>query len=152
MNRADILETLCRHKPEMQRCFGVRSFALFGSHAREAARANSDIDMLVEFDSAATSERHFGLQFFLEDLLGAPSIWSPDRSCDPSCAPTSSATRSMSDAAAPREWRFYVEDMVAFCDTVLGPDHDRALQHWLAGAISHYQTKRLGKYFVLRAV
>ena len=25
----------------------------------------------------------------------------------------------MSDAALPREWRFYVEDMVAFCDKVL---------------------------------
>ena len=24
----------------------------------------------------------------------------------------------MSDASAPREWRFYVEDMVAFCDKV----------------------------------
>ncbi len=26
----------------------------------------------------------------------------------------------MSDAAPPREWRFYAEDMVAFCDKVLG--------------------------------
>ena len=25
----------------------------------------------------------------------------------------------MSDAAAPREWRFYVEDMIAFCDKAL---------------------------------
>ena len=25
----------------------------------------------------------------------------------------------MSDAAAPREWRFYVEDMIAFCDRAL---------------------------------
>lgn len=25
----------------------------------------------------------------------------------------------MSDAAAPREWHFYVEDMIAFCDKVL---------------------------------
>lgn len=25
----------------------------------------------------------------------------------------------MSDAAAPREWRFYVEDMIAFCDKVM---------------------------------
>lgn len=26
----------------------------------------------------------------------------------------------MSDPAAPREWRFYVEDMVSFCDKVIG--------------------------------
>jgi uncharacterized protein with HEPN domain len=25
----------------------------------------------------------------------------------------------MSDATAPREWRFYVEDMIAFCDKAL---------------------------------
>ena len=25
----------------------------------------------------------------------------------------------MSDASAPREWRFYVEDMIAFCDKAL---------------------------------
>lgn len=25
----------------------------------------------------------------------------------------------MSDAVSPREWRFYVEDMIAFCDKVL---------------------------------
>jgi uncharacterized protein YjeT (DUF2065 family) len=27
--------------------------------------------------------------------------------------------RSMSDAGTPREWRFYVEDMIAFCDQAL---------------------------------
>lgn len=34
----------------------------------------------------------------------------------------------MSDASAPREWRFYVEDMVVFCDKVLDytRDLDRA--------------------------
>ena len=28
--------------------------------------------MLVAFDGPATSERYFGLQFYLEDLLGRP--------------------------------------------------------------------------------
>ena len=72
MNRADTLATLSRHKPEMQRRFGVRSLALFGSYARDESHAGSDVDMLVDFDGMATSERYFGLQFFLEDLLGAP--------------------------------------------------------------------------------
>jgi predicted nucleotidyltransferase len=44
--------------------------ALFGSRAREQARVGSDIDVLVEFDGPATSARYFGLQFYLEDLLG----------------------------------------------------------------------------------
>jgi predicted nucleotidyltransferase len=72
MNRAEILALLSRHKPEMQRRFGMRSLALFGSRAREQPHAKSDFDMLVEFDGPATSARYFGLQFFLEDLLGGP--------------------------------------------------------------------------------
>lgn len=56
----------------MERRFGVQRLALFGSRAREQSRADSDIDLLVEFDGPATSARYFGLQFFLEDLLGGP--------------------------------------------------------------------------------
>jgi predicted nucleotidyltransferase len=54
----------------VQRRFAVRRLALFGSRAREQARVGSDIDVLVEFDGPATSARYFGLQFYLEDLLG----------------------------------------------------------------------------------
>lgn len=72
MNRADCLVLLSEHKPEIQRRFGVRGLALFGSHARGQAHAGSDIDVLVEFDGPATSALYFGLQFFLGDLLGAP--------------------------------------------------------------------------------
>ncbi len=70
MNRAETLALLSQHKDEMQRRFDVRSLALFGSLARDQERAGSDIDILVEFDGPATSARYFGLQFFLEDLLG----------------------------------------------------------------------------------
>ena len=46
--------------------------ALFGSRAREQARDDSDADVLVAFDGPASSQRYFGLQFYLEDLLGCP--------------------------------------------------------------------------------
>jgi uncharacterized protein len=72
MSRAATLSLLSQYKPEIQRRFGVRSLALFGSRARDQSHASSDIDVLVEFDGPATSARYFGLQFFLEDLLGAP--------------------------------------------------------------------------------
>ena len=36
------------------------------------AGSDSDIDILVAFDGPATSERYFGVQFHLEDLLGRP--------------------------------------------------------------------------------
>ena len=44
--------------------------ALFGSTVREEARSDSDIDIMVEFDGPATSNRYFGVQFLLEDELG----------------------------------------------------------------------------------
>ena len=72
MIRAETLALLSQHKPEIQRRFSVRSLALFGSLARGQSHTNSDIDVLVEFDGPATSARYFGLQFFLEDLLGGP--------------------------------------------------------------------------------
>ncbi len=45
---------------------------MFGSTARDTARVDSDIDVLVSFDGPATSQRYVGVQFFLEDLLGRP--------------------------------------------------------------------------------
>jgi predicted nucleotidyltransferase len=48
----------------------VTRLALFGSVVHESARPDSDVDILVAFDGPATSSRHFGVQFFLEDLLG----------------------------------------------------------------------------------
>ena len=39
---------------------------------RDAARAESDVDVLIAFDGPATSARYFGVQFYLEDLLGCP--------------------------------------------------------------------------------
>ena len=63
---------LRRSKPELQAQFGVTRLALFGSTARDAASTNSDVDVLVAFDGPATSRRYFGVQFYLEDLLGSP--------------------------------------------------------------------------------
>jgi len=71
----------------MQRRFGVRSMALFGSRAREQSHPNSDVDVLVEFDGPATSSRYFGLQFFLEDLLGAPVDLVTERALRPQLRP-----------------------------------------------------------------
>ena len=72
MNRPDILALLRQHKPELHRRFGVLQLALFGSRVRDDARENSDADVLVGFDGLATSARYFGVQFYLEDLLGCP--------------------------------------------------------------------------------
>ena len=70
MKRQDVIELLTRSKPELQVRFGVTRLALFGSTSRDTAKAGSDIDILVDFDGPATSKRYFGVQFYLEDLLG----------------------------------------------------------------------------------
>ena len=68
----DVIETLARSKAELTKRYGVNSLALFGSVARGTDGKDSDIDVLVGFDDPATSERYFGVQFYLEDLLGKP--------------------------------------------------------------------------------
>ena len=72
MNRAQTLHLLKEHKPVLARRFGVLDLALFGSTARDEDNVQSDIDVLVTFDGPATSQRYFGVQFYLEDLLGRP--------------------------------------------------------------------------------
>ena len=72
MSRQEILQVLADNKQVLMARFGVTRLALFGSSVRDTARADSDVDVLVAFDGPATSERYFGVQFFLEDLLGRP--------------------------------------------------------------------------------
>ena len=60
---------------ELERCaetlrgFGVKRIGVFGSVARGEARADSDLDLLVELQRH-TSKDYFGALFFLEDLFG----------------------------------------------------------------------------------
>jgi predicted nucleotidyltransferase len=70
MKRQRALELLTRSKPELQARFGVTRLGLFGSTARDEAAIASDVDILVAFDGPATSKRYFGVQFYLEDVLG----------------------------------------------------------------------------------
>ncbi len=72
MDRDTILALLAQHKPVLAERFGVTSLRLFGSFARDTARDDSDVDVLVRFDGPATSKRYFGVQFYLEDLLNRP--------------------------------------------------------------------------------
>lgn len=70
MNRLHALEILAQSKATLVERYRVTRLALFGSTARDAARSDSDVDILVSFDGPATSERYFGVQFYLEDLFG----------------------------------------------------------------------------------
>lgn len=72
MKKDIVLEILSNLKPELVRRFGVTRLALFGSTARDEARPDSDVDIVVEFNGPATSKRFFGVQFRLEDEFGCP--------------------------------------------------------------------------------
>lgn len=54
----------------LRRDFGVRRIALFGSTVRGDARDDSDLDILVDFESGPTFLVFMGLKCFLEDRLG----------------------------------------------------------------------------------
>ena len=70
MKKQQAIQSLTNSKSELVRRFGVTRLALFGSTAHDNATDTSDIDILVNFDGIATSQRYFGVQFYLEDLLG----------------------------------------------------------------------------------
>jgi hypothetical protein len=70
MRLHEAISTLRKHLPALQRNFGVRRIALFGSTARDEARDDSDLDLLVDFAVGPTFDSFMGLKFFLEDHLG----------------------------------------------------------------------------------
>ena len=70
LGRGEVIEILRAHRDTLTERFGVAELALFGSFARDEATEASDIDILVAFDGPATSKSNFGVQFYLEDLLG----------------------------------------------------------------------------------
>jgi predicted nucleotidyltransferase len=65
----------------------VTRLTLFGSTARDSARTDSDVDVLVSFDGPATAQRFFGVQFFLEDLLGCAVDLVTDKALRPELKP-----------------------------------------------------------------
>jgi predicted nucleotidyltransferase len=70
MRRAEAIATLRRFLPELRAQFRVRRLALFGSTARDEARDDSDLDVLVDFETGPTFDSFMGLKLFLEDHLG----------------------------------------------------------------------------------
>jgi len=70
MRRDAAISTLRGLLPALRRQFGVRRIALFGSTARDEAREDSDLDLLVEFEVVPALDAFVGLKFFLEDQVG----------------------------------------------------------------------------------
>lgn len=69
MRRDEALRLLREVAPEVVERFGVKRLRLFGSTARDEARDDSDVDILVEFAGPATFHGYFDLLHFLEDRM-----------------------------------------------------------------------------------
>jgi predicted nucleotidyltransferase len=68
LDRNGVLGLLAAHAQELH-SLGARWLALFGSFARDAAKPDSDVDLLVDLDRH-TFDRYMDLKLRLEDLLG----------------------------------------------------------------------------------
>ncbi len=67
----DHILSLIKEYKDQIRAFGVKRLGLFGSFARGQQNADSDVDLLVEFDlGQKTFDAFIHLAFFLEDLFG----------------------------------------------------------------------------------
>ena len=64
------IEILKGLKPELRERFGVTGIAVFGSRARGEGRADSDLDVLVEFERMNTFFELNAVDRFLSDRLG----------------------------------------------------------------------------------
>lgn len=70
MRRDDVLRLLREHRDELRTRFGVTSSALFGSYARDEARPDSDVNLLIDLDAPVTFLGYMGLIEYLEALFG----------------------------------------------------------------------------------
>jgi len=77
-----ILQTLRRHKPELQRKYPVSAIGIFGSYARGEATDKSDIDIAVEI-SATMGLNFIAMADEIEDLFGIKTDVIPIRSIKP---------------------------------------------------------------------
>lgn len=69
MNAEDIVTRLRELKPIISARYKARELGLFGSFVRGEQNANSDIDILAEFDDGADLFDLIGLSLYLEEIL-----------------------------------------------------------------------------------
>ena len=67
---AEIQSTIAAEKDEIRRSYRAEIKGIFGSYARGDFHADSDLDLLVDFDEGANLFDLVGLQQFLEEKLG----------------------------------------------------------------------------------
>ena len=83
MKRSEVLRILREQYTELSERYNIASLSLFGSVARDDARADSDVDLLVEFSRPVGLFQFIELQQRLEALLGGKVDLGTPRSLKP---------------------------------------------------------------------
>ena len=69
LQKQELISQLVKNQAQLE-LFGIKKLGLFGSFVRNEQRADSDIDLLVEFVPGQKNFDNFmQLSFFLEDLF-----------------------------------------------------------------------------------
>ncbi len=66
----EIKEIIDVHKDELRKEFGLKEIGVFGSYVRGVQRADSDLDILIEFEKPVGFVKFLRLEKKLSDLLG----------------------------------------------------------------------------------
>ncbi len=113
MTRNQALELLNSRRAEIQHRFGVRTLAVFGSVARDQARADSDVDVLVVFEGRPRFDPYMELKEYLEGLFGVRVdlvTWD--------CVRPEMRRKSNEKPSMSRDWRLYLGDIVTSCEKI----------------------------------
>ena len=66
----DKILVLLKSRRRQLKKYGIVSLSIFGSVARNQARKNSDVDILVDFEKPVGLFEYARLKMYLEDVLG----------------------------------------------------------------------------------
>jgi predicted nucleotidyltransferase len=83
MKRNDVLRILQKERQELVDRYNISALSVFGSVARDDARQDSDVDILVEFSQPVGLFQFIELQQRLEALLGSNVDLGTPRSLKP---------------------------------------------------------------------
>src|SRR6266545_686942 len=83
MKRNDVLRILQKERKNLVDHYNISALSLFGSVARDDARQDSDVDILVEFSRPVGLFQFIELQQRLEALLGSRVDLGTPRSLKP---------------------------------------------------------------------
>jgi uncharacterized protein with HEPN domain/predicted nucleotidyltransferase len=109
LDREQVLAILAAHQEELRE-LGVKSLTLFGSVARDEARPDSDVDLLVEFDKPVGLFAFTKLQRRLEQFLGRAVDLGTLDSIRPELH--ESVSKETVVAMPPRDWRLRIQDIL----------------------------------------